>query len=129
MPSVLLTLYGEEPKYENVPGFCGSGNIEEIREYNYVLTPGRYVEAETAPEKGKPFEEKMSRPVAQLRERQAEERSDIDFLVEMEPGRSLPDQGGLRYELEKLLGTRVDMAIERGLKARIREQAVQGLSS
>jgi hypothetical protein len=47
--------------------------------------------------------------------------SDIDFLVEMEPGRSLFDLGGLRYELERLLGRRLDVVSERGLKVRIRD--------
>ena len=34
---------------------------------------------------------------------EANERSDIDFLVEMEPGRILLDLGGLQYDLEQLL--------------------------
>jgi uncharacterized protein len=51
---------------------------------------------------------------------EADEASDIDFLVEMEPGRSLFDLGGLQVELEALLGCRVDVVSEKGLKARIR---------
>lgn len=50
---------------------------------------------------------------------EADECSDIDFLVEMEPGRSLFDLGGLQYELEQLLGRPVDVVTERGLKSRI----------
>lgn len=50
----------------------------------------------------------------------ADEHSDIDFLVEMEPGRSLFDLGGLQIELEALLGRPVDVVTERGLKRRIR---------
>jgi|GEM_PF-186880 len=46
---------------------------------------------------------------------EADERSDIDFLVEMEPGRSLLDLGGLQYELERLLDCPVDVVTERGL--------------
>jgi predicted nucleotidyltransferase len=56
---------------------------------------------------------------------QADFRSDADFLVEMEEGRSLMDLGGFQYEVEALLGTRVDVVTERGLKARIRERVIQ----
>lgn len=51
--------------------------------------------------------------------------SDLDFLVELEPGKSLLDLGGLQYDLEALLGCRVDVVTERGLKARIRERVLQ----
>lgn len=51
---------------------------------------------------------------------EADEQSDIDFLVEMEPGRSLLDLGGLQAELEALFGCHVDVVTEKGLKARIR---------
>ena len=53
---------------------------------------------------------------------EADARSDVDFLVEMEPGRSLFDLGGLQYDLERLLGCPVDVVTERGLKARIRDR-------
>lgn len=56
---------------------------------------------------------------------EADEQSDIDFLVELEPGRSLLDLGGLQYELERLLGCRVDVVTERGLKARIRDRVLR----
>jgi predicted nucleotidyltransferase len=51
---------------------------------------------------------------------EADESSDVDFLVDMEPGRSLLDLGGLQVEFESLLGRRVDVVTVRGLKARIR---------
>jgi uncharacterized protein len=56
---------------------------------------------------------------------EADERSDIDFLVELEPGRTLFDLGGLQYDLEQLLGCRVDVVTERGLKPRIRERVLR----
>jgi len=56
---------------------------------------------------------------------EADEASDIDFLVEMEPGRSLLDLGGLQVDLESLLGRRVDVVTVRGLKARIRSTVLR----
>ena len=56
--------------------------------------------------------------------RQDDADSDIDFLVEMEPGRSLFDLGGLLMELEQLLNTKVDVVTEKGLKDRIRERVL-----
>jgi len=56
---------------------------------------------------------------------EADEASDIDFLVEMEPGRSLLDLGGLQVELESLLGRPVDVVTVRGLKARIRSTVLR----
>jgi type I restriction enzyme M protein len=60
------------PAYADVPGFCKSAAIEEIRTHGHVLTPGRYVGAEEQEDDGEPFEEKMKRLVATLREQQAE---------------------------------------------------------
>ena len=56
---------------------------------------------------------------------QADEASDLDFLVEMDAGRSLFDLGGLQFELEAVLGRRVDVVTERGLKSRIRSRVLQ----
>ena len=56
--------------------------------------------------------------------RQDDVESDIDFLVDMEPGRSLFDLGGLLVDLEKLLNSKVDVVTERGLKDRIRDRVV-----
>ena len=55
----------------------------------------------------------------------ADAASDVDFLVELEPGRSLLDLGGLQFELEALLGRRVDVVTMRGLKARLRERVLR----
>lgn len=56
---------------------------------------------------------------------EADEKSDVDFLVEMESGRSLLDLGGLLMELRDLLGRDVDVATERGLKPRIRARVLE----
>jgi len=61
-------------EYADVPGFCKSATLEEIRKHGHVLTPGRYVGAEAAKEDAEPFEEKMRRLAAQWREQQAEAR-------------------------------------------------------
>jgi len=59
-------------EYADVPGFCRSAPLEEIRKHGHVLTPGRYVGAEAPEVDGEPFDVKMRRLVAQLREQQAE---------------------------------------------------------
>ena len=58
--------------YADIPGFCKSAPLEEVRKHGHVLTPGRYVGAEAQAEDGEPFEDKMTRLVKELRERQAE---------------------------------------------------------
>jgi type I restriction enzyme M protein len=58
--------------YADVPGFCKSTPLEEVRRHGHVLTPGRYVGAEAQEDDGEPFEEKMKRLVATLREQQGE---------------------------------------------------------
>ena len=44
--------------------------------------------------------------------------SDVDILVDLEPGRSLLDLGGLLMDLQGLLGTEVDVVTPAGLKPR-----------
>jgi len=56
---------------------------------------------------------------------EADEQSDIDFLVDLAAGRTLFDLGGLQYDLEQLLGYRVDVVTERGLKPRSRERVLR----
>jgi len=58
--------------YEDVPGFCKSASIEEIREHRYVLTPGRYVGVEDSEEEQEPFGEKMQRLTTELATLQTE---------------------------------------------------------
>lgn len=56
---------------------------------------------------------------------EADEKSDIDLLVDMEPGRSLFDLGGLLTDLEELLGCNVDVVTEKGLRDRIRARVLK----
>jgi len=56
---------------------------------------------------------------------EADSKSDIDLLVDLEPGRSLFDLGGLLMDLQDLLGQNVDVVTERGLRERIRERVLK----
>ncbi len=58
--------------YEDVPGFCRSAPLAEVRKHGHVLTPGRYVGAAPREDDGEPFEGKMTRLVAELQAQQAE---------------------------------------------------------
>ena len=59
-------------EYVDIPGFCKSATLADVRGHGHVLTPGRYVGAEAQEEGGEPFEEAMARLVATLRQQQAE---------------------------------------------------------
>lgn len=56
---------------------------------------------------------------------EADEQGDVDFLVDMEPGRSLMDMGGLLMDLQELLGCKVDVISEKGLRTRIRDRVLE----
>ena len=58
--------------YADVPGFCKSAKLDDIRRHGHVLTPGRYVGAEATKADDEPFEKKVKRLTATLREQQAE---------------------------------------------------------
>lgn len=51
--------------------------------------------------------------------------NDIDFLIDLQPGRSLYDLCGFINEVETLLEAPIDAFTEAGLKSRIREQALK----
>jgi predicted nucleotidyltransferase len=51
--------------------------------------------------------------------------SDVDFVVELEPGRSLLDHAGLQLDLQQALGCRVDVVTYKGLKPAIRDQVLK----
>jgi predicted nucleotidyltransferase len=55
---------------------------------------------------------------------EADEISDLDILVDLEPGRNLLDLGGLLMDLQNLLGCRVDVVTEPGLRERIRDRVL-----
>ncbi len=51
--------------------------------------------------------------------------SDVDVLVKTRPGCSLLDLGGLLEDLQELLGCRVDLVTEDGLKPRLRARVLR----
>ena len=56
---------------------------------------------------------------------EGDEQSDVDFLVRLQPGRTIFDLGGLLMDLEGLLGCRVDVVTEKGLRTRIRDRVLR----
>ena len=69
-----------DEKYDDVPGFCHKAKFEEIEKNGFVLTPGRYVGAPEEEEDGEPFDEKMKKLTALLKE-QKEEGAKLDQLI------------------------------------------------
>jgi type I restriction enzyme M protein len=58
--------------YADEPGYCKAARLEDIRNHGHVLTPGRYVGAESVEDDGEPFEAKMARLATMLSQQQAE---------------------------------------------------------
>ncbi len=56
---------------------------------------------------------------------EASPESDVDVLVDLEPGRSLFDLGGLLMDLQDLLGRKVDVVTEKGLHWYIRDRVLK----
>ena len=62
--------------YEDEPGFCKSATLDEVREHNHALTPGRYVGAAATEDDDVPFEERF----AELQETLAEQFAEAEEL-------------------------------------------------
>jgi len=56
---------------------------------------------------------------------EADDESDVDLLVEPMPGFTLLKSSAMSRELERLLGRRVDVVSERGLRERIRDRVLK----
>lgn len=80
-----------EDGYEDVQGYCKVASIDEIKEHDYILTPGRYVGIEEVEDDGEPFEEKMERLTTTLANQFKKSRE-----LEEEIRKQL---GGIGYEL------------------------------
>lgn len=77
-------------EYEDVKGFCKSASIDEVKDNDYILTPGRYVGIEDVKDDGVPFEEKMNSLVKELSELFEESRNLEDEIKK--------NLGGIGYE-------------------------------
>jgi len=71
---------GCKAKYGDVPGFCKSATLDDIRHHGHILTPGRYVGAAEVEGDGEPFDEKMKRLPAELK-KQTAEAARLDKLI------------------------------------------------
>lgn len=72
-------------EYQDIPGFCRSATLEEVRKHGFVLTPGRYVGAEDAEDDGVSFEERFSGLREKLSEQFAE-ASELSAAIELALG-------------------------------------------
>lgn len=71
--------------YENVPGFCNSSKLDEVRQNNYVLTPGRYVGSEEQEDDDEEFQKKMQKLTSELKQQMEESnRLDEEIKVNLE---------------------------------------------
>jgi len=59
---------GENGEYKDIPGFSKEATTEDIKENDYILTPGRYVGFEEVEEDFEVFEEKMKKLTKELSE-------------------------------------------------------------
>ena len=57
--------------------------------------------------------------------RENDAQSDVDFLADLDPGRSLLDLARLQRDLGELLAARVDVISSRGLRDRVRERVLR----
>ena len=81
----------KEETYEDIAGFCKAAKLEEVREHDYILTPGRYVGLEAEEDDAIPFEEKMERLTRELSARFKESKKLEDQIREV--------LGGIGYEV------------------------------
>ncbi|MCV7441981.1 type I restriction-modification system subunit M [Mycobacterium paraense] len=72
--------------YQDVPGFCRSASLDDIRAAGYALTPGRYVGPPAAADDGEPVDEKIARLTGDLLAA-LDESARLDALVREQVGR------------------------------------------
>jgi len=72
--------------YQDVPGFCKSATLAEIKTGDYALTPGRYVGAADVEDDGEPIGDKIERLSKELFE-QFDESARLEKVVREQLGR------------------------------------------
>lgn len=72
--------------YEDEPGFCHSADLVEIKEFDFVLAPSRYIVAPEADDDGEPLGEKIDRLTKELYD-YFEESSRLEKLIHTELGK------------------------------------------
>jgi type I restriction enzyme M protein len=83
---------GGVKNYEDIPGFCKTATLEEVKTNNYVLSPGRYVGTEAEEDDGISFEEKMKKLTEEL-------------MGQFEEGERLESQ--IKNDLKKFISGRI----------------------
>jgi type I restriction enzyme M protein len=68
--------------YVDIPGFCKSATIEEVRKNNYILTPGRYIDFAAVEEDGIAFDDKMQTLTATLTA-QMQKANELDEAIKL----------------------------------------------
>ena len=63
-----------DKSYEDIAGFCKIANLEEVKNNEYILTPGRYGGLADVEEDEEPFEQKMERITSELSEQFAKSK-------------------------------------------------------
>lgn len=63
-----------DTEYQDEQGFCKATSTDEVRDNEYILTPGRYVGLSAVEEDDEPFEQKMERITADLSEQFAKSK-------------------------------------------------------
>lgn len=69
-------------RYEDVPGFCKSVTLDEIRTHNYLLTPGRYVGVKEVADESEPFEQRFPRLLERL-DKEFAEAASLESVIRM----------------------------------------------
>jgi type I restriction enzyme M protein len=68
--------------YVDIPGFCKSATIEDVRKNNYILTPGRYIDFKEIAEDGIAFDDKMG-SLTLLLKQQMEKANELDEAIKL----------------------------------------------